>query len=58
MLEWIVIDGDKVPDLYYEALEKGIAKYPILEGYIQDMTSDIHYSLYSRTESEIECRQA
>ena len=46
VLKKVTIDGDKVPDLDYEALEKGIAKYPTLEDYVLDMTSDMHYSTY------------
>ena len=49
VLKKVEMDGDKVPDLDYAALEMGINKYPTLEDYVEDMTSDLHYATYIPT---------
>lgn len=40
------IDGKKMPDLNYEALMLGLKKYPTIQDYVSEMTSDELYAKY------------
>lgn len=40
------MDGEKVPDIDYEALALGLDKYPTLSDFVEQMTSDELYATY------------